>query len=61
MTNEYDLMVALKERGHTEEQINAMTPREKFVEFCEWHGLGGWANILISAYKEAHKEETQPA
>lgn len=37
---------ALVERGYTEDQMKAMTPREAFTEYCEWNGLIRWGDTL---------------
>jgi hypothetical protein len=43
---------ALLERGHSVEKIQAMTPSERFEEFCSWHGLIGWAGTLEETLRE---------
>ena len=43
-----DTLDALRERGHSDEQIEAMSPSEAFSEYCNWHGLLGWGNELWS-------------
>ena len=40
------VMNALKERGHTPEQIADMPVKEIFKEFCEWEGLINWGELL---------------
>src|ERR1700722_9967095 len=34
-----ELREALVNRGHSDAQIAALTPQEKFDEYCEWNGL----------------------
>lgn len=41
-----EVISSLKERGHSVKAIAQMTPRRAFVEYCEWHGLLGWAGSL---------------
>lgn len=36
----------LKERGHSDKDIEQMSPERAFHEFCEWNGLVGWASTL---------------
>jgi hypothetical protein len=42
----------IRERGHTDEKIAAMTPREAFREFCNWNSLPGWGDILFAAVED---------
>lgn len=51
-----DLLDALRERGHTDEQIAKIAPAMAFREFCEWHGLIGWAPMLMSVYESAKRD-----
>lgn len=41
-----EVIDALEERGHTEEEISQMSEAEVFSEYCNWHGLIGWAENL---------------
>ena len=29
----------LRKRGHTDEEIAAMTPEQAFIEYCRYHGM----------------------
>lgn len=56
---------ALINRGHSEEEILRMSPREAFVEYCEWHGLIRWGDSLWENAKhlmtmEPQQEEPEP-
>lgn len=48
-----DLLSALRERGHSDDEIARMKPAKAFREFCEWHGLIDWAPTLMSVYEAA--------
>lgn len=37
---------ALVNRGYSDEEMGRMSPREAFVEYCEWHGLINWGDTL---------------
>lgn len=39
----------LRNRGHSDAAIAAMSPDEAFHEFCMWNGLINWAETLTSA------------
>jgi hypothetical protein len=41
----------LKNRGHTLEQIEGMSPERAFNEYCEWH-LPGWGPTLRKTIDE---------
>lgn len=41
-----EVLFALQKRGHDEEKIADMSPKEAFIEFCEWNGLLGWGETL---------------
>lgn len=48
----------LKERGHSEEQIKAMSAKEAFNEYLAWNGILGWGSTLwhvVERLKEAEK------
>jgi hypothetical protein len=45
----------LRERGHDDEAIAAMTPEKAFCEYCEWNGLIGYGPSLIHALDELRK------
>lgn len=36
----------LKERGHTIEDIQNMSPSEAFKEYLEWNGIINWASHI---------------
>lgn len=37
---------ALRERGHTDTEISAMSANEAFEEWCSWHGFLGWSSSI---------------
>lgn len=37
---------ALRERGHSDQAITLMSPREAFDEYCTWHGIIHWGDTL---------------
>lgn len=37
---------ALRERGHNDQAIALMSPREAFDEYCTWHGIIRWGDTL---------------
>jgi hypothetical protein len=47
----------IRERGHDDKAIAAMTPREAFREFCNWNGLIEWGSILFAAVEELKKAD----
>ena len=52
----------LNSRGHTDEDIAKMTPKEAFNEFCSWNGLIGWGNRLwfaMEAFKGSEVEQPE--
>lgn len=60
---------ALASRGYSDEKIGLMSPREAFVEYCEWHGLINWGDTLweqakglmfTAAASTAESEATDP-
>lgn len=56
MSYYYDEMIeALKNRGHSEEQIAKMSWQKKFDEFCEWEGLIGYGSRLRGIMAAAKK------
>lgn len=44
---------ACQDRGISLDRINSMTPKERFVEYCQWHGLINWGNTLWDLVKES--------
>jgi hypothetical protein len=44
-----DVIDALKNRGHTENEIENMNHKQAFDEYCNWHGLCGWGPDLRNA------------
>ncbi len=38
---------AARSRAIQDEQIEKMTGKELFIEFCEWHGLIRWGTDLF--------------
>ncbi len=38
-----------KERDLSHKDIERMTAEELFTEYCNWHGLFGWGDVLINA------------
>ena len=56
MTDDDDeLYEALAGRDLTDEQIEAMSPEQKFDEYCEWQGLTGWGPTLRRIMKAAQE------
>jgi len=53
-----DVVHALKQRRHTEFQIEALTPEQIFDEYCQWHGLLGWGETLRGVLDSARKAAT---
>ena len=60
------LKYALVNRGHTDDDIRTMSPREAFVEYCEWNGMIRWgdalwenAKVLIGMEPQAHALQQQ--
>ncbi len=52
-----DILHALTQRGHSQDDIKAMTPLKAFSEYCNWNGMSGWGSTLWSAVeslKDAH-------
>jgi len=46
-----DIKDCLRERGHTDQDIGAMSPDEAFDEYCEWNGLIKWGSDLRRVMK----------
>lgn len=46
VTNATFISHALGERGHGNADLWRMSGREMFAEYCEWHGLINWSDIL---------------
>lgn len=48
----------LVEAGHTDEQILAMSCRDRFITYCQWNGLlGSWGETLWDlAHGNGHTE-----
>jgi len=42
-----DVLDACREREHSDETIESMSVQELFTEYCEWHGIIGWAGSLM--------------
>lgn len=40
------VLEALRERGNSDKEIEAMTPQTAFNEFCMWEGMPGWGPVL---------------
>ena len=45
------ILEALRERGHSDDEILAMAPKERFREFCAWEGLIGYADMLLEVWE----------
>lgn len=52
------IMEDLKQRGHSEETIATMTPKEAFSEYCMWNGLIHWGASLWNAVMSLNAAET---
>lgn len=48
----------LKERGLSESEIELSSPEQLLEEYMSWHGIIGWSQTFISAYKSL-KEANQ--
>ncbi|MET3135478.1 hypothetical protein AAKU55_005788 [Oxalobacteraceae bacterium GrIS 1.11] len=46
------ILVALRGRGHTDQDIASMSAEAAFVEYCNWHGWTGLGNKCIAALDE---------
>ena len=44
----FDVLSAVRERGHSDATIELMRPREIFEEYCEWEGLINWSTRLYN-------------
>jgi hypothetical protein len=44
-----NVLDALRNRGHSDDEITMMSPEEAFSEFCNWYGLARWGSTLIKA------------
>jgi len=42
-----DLVKALMQRGHDRDKILAMSPEQRFHEYCQWEGLLGYGSHLL--------------
>ena len=51
---------AVQARGHSLDDVAAMSPREVFNEYCEWHGLVSWGDALWKMAEELKGAETSP-
>ncbi len=52
---------ALKSREISDADIAVMTPREAFVEYCNWHGFIGWGDGLWKNVMDLSKLSAQAA
>lgn len=43
------VLADIRKRGHSDEDIAAMSPEEAFREYCEWNGLINWGDALFRA------------
>lgn len=41
-----EVLLALQKRGRSEQEIARMSPKETFIEYCEWNGLLSWGETL---------------
>lgn len=41
-----EVVDALRNRHHTDGEIEKLTPEEAFDEYCMWHGLIDWGPTL---------------
>lgn len=41
-----EVLMALQKRGRSEGEIARMSPKEAFIEYCEWNGLLSWGETL---------------
>lgn len=57
---------SLQAQGKTDEEIYVMTPRERFIAYCEYEGLVNWGDTLwlivresLEGLAQSHALETQ--
>ncbi len=55
-----DVLCDVRERGHTDAQIERMTAEEVFTEFCEWNGLCRWGKTLFAVVLDLSEAEKEP-
>jgi hypothetical protein len=52
-----EVVDACRERGHSDDSIEAMKPEDLFVEYCQWEGLINYGrslwNIVIKLAAES--------
>ncbi len=54
-----EVLSALRNRGYTDSEIERMSLREAFDEFCTWHGLIHWGDTLYTIVGQLKTMETQ--
>jgi hypothetical protein len=47
----------VRQRGYDDAEMAAMSVAEFFSEYCNWHGLIGWAPDLLSVVRAADSAE----
>lgn len=52
------IVAACYERGHDDAAILLMTPQERFVEYCEWHGFIHYGDNLWTLVIESVKNSS---
>lgn len=52
---------ALRERGHSDQVIAIMSPREAFDEYCMWNGIVNWGDTLWENAKALMAFEPKPS
>jgi len=52
------IVEACYERGHEDPAIMLMTPKERFIEWCEWNGLIGYGDLLWTLVTESVKNSS---
>ncbi len=48
---------ALRRLGYADEDIERMSPKRAFSEFCSWEGLINWGDTLWGIVEELKKAE----
>lgn len=48
---------ACRKAGLTDDEIKALSARELFAKYCEWHGLIGWSSTLWETVMDLYKSE----
>ena len=56
------ILTDLKERGLTPERIVESNVDDLFIEYCNWHGLSGWGEGLLTVLDDLnYADDDAPA